>query len=186
MISSSEKIKCLEMKITKKNTWKNHKIDIEIKIKNQFPNTIFFFEYLFSIPLVFLTLELIILSYLLGSFVLWEKNWFVVFWSLSCKPSYFVLSLLCRGWFWSGGFVPYPSSERLIGVWLCAHPSSVRWLILVALCLTSKCRGGFCNWERSCVLPCCIAPNPQWRFPVWESCVDKLVDWKSFCVKAGT
>ena len=21
----------------------------------------------------------------------------------------------------------------------------------------------------------CIAPNPQWRFPVWESCVDKLV-----------
>ena len=25
--------------------------------------------------------------------------------------------------------------------------------------------------------PCyCIAPNPQWRFPVWESCVDKLVE----------
>ena len=34
--------------------------------------------------------------------------------------------------------------------------------------------------------PGCIALNPQWRFPVWESCVDKLVDWKSFCVKAGT
>ena len=32
-------------------------------------------------------------------FVLWERDWFVVFWSLSCKPSYFVLSLLCRGWF---------------------------------------------------------------------------------------
>ena len=29
--------------------------------------------------------------------------------------------------------------------------------------------------ERSCVLPVCIYLNPQWRFPVWESCVDKLV-----------
>jgi len=45
MISSSEKIKCLEMKTTKKNTWENHKIDIEIEIKNQFPNTLFFFEF---------------------------------------------------------------------------------------------------------------------------------------------
>ena len=33
------------MKTTKKNTWENHKIDIEIKIKNQFPNTLFFFEF---------------------------------------------------------------------------------------------------------------------------------------------
>ena len=32
-------------KNTKKNTWENHKIDIEIKIKNQFPNTIFFFKF---------------------------------------------------------------------------------------------------------------------------------------------
>ena len=22
--------------------------------------------------------------------------------------------------------------------------------------------------ERSCILPIVIAPNPQWRFPVWE------------------
>ena len=29
--------------------------------------------------------------------------------------------------------------------------------------------------KRNYVLPYCIAPNPQWRFPVWESCVDKLV-----------
>ena len=28
------------MKIIKKNTWENLKIDVEIKIKNQFPNTL--------------------------------------------------------------------------------------------------------------------------------------------------
>ena len=85
----------------------------------------------------------------------------MVFWSLSCKPSYFVLSLLCRGWF--------------VEWWLCAYPSIVR-LILVALCLASKCRGCICNWEKSCVLPVVFAANPQWRFPVWQSCVDELVE----------
>ena len=29
--------------------------------------------------------------------------------------------------------------------------------------------------EKLCT-PCCIAPNPQWRFPVWEFCVEKLVE----------
>ena len=33
------------MKTTKKNTWENHKKDVEIKIKNQFPNTLFFFDF---------------------------------------------------------------------------------------------------------------------------------------------
>ena len=33
------------MKTTMKNTWENHKIDVEIKIKNQFPNTLFFFKF---------------------------------------------------------------------------------------------------------------------------------------------
>jgi len=33
------------MKTIKKNTWENHKIDVEIKIKNKFPNTLFFFEF---------------------------------------------------------------------------------------------------------------------------------------------
>ena len=33
------------MKIIKKNTWENHKIDVEIKVKNQFPNTHFFFDF---------------------------------------------------------------------------------------------------------------------------------------------
>ena len=30
------------------------------------------------------------------------------------------------------------------------------------------------GWERSCVLPVVFALNPQWRFPMWESCVDKV------------
>ena len=46
---------------------------------------------------------------------------------------------------------------------------------MLALCLASKCRGCVCK-ERSCVLQIIIAPNRQWRFPVWESCVDKLVE----------
>ena len=33
------------MKTTKKNTWENHNIDVEIKIKNQFQNTLFFFDF---------------------------------------------------------------------------------------------------------------------------------------------
>jgi len=33
------------MKTTKKNTWENLNIDVEIKIKNQFSNTLFFFEF---------------------------------------------------------------------------------------------------------------------------------------------
>ena len=46
---------------------------------------------------------------------------------------------------------------------------------MLALCLTSKCRGCVCK-ERSCVLQIVIAPNLQWRLPVWESCVDELVE----------
>ena len=30
--------------------------------------------------------------------------------------------------------------------------------------------------EELCTPGYCIAPNSQWRFPVWESCVDKLVE----------
>ena len=44
-----------------------------------------------------------------------------------CYPSCVKVDL------WSGGFVPYPSNERLIG-WLCAHPLFVR---LIEFC------GGF-------------------------------------------
>ena len=48
--------------------------------------------------------------------------------------------------------------------------------MLLALCLASKCRGCVVL-ERGVVysrLLYCL--NPQWRFPVWESCVDKLVE----------
>ena len=58
--------------------------------------------------------------------------------------------------------------------WLCAYLSFMR-LILVVLCLASKCRGCVLS-ERGVVysrLLYCL--NPQWRFPMWESCVDKLV-----------
>ena len=45
---------------------------------------------------------------------------------------------------------------------------------MVALCLTSKCRGCVCNRERSCVLPV-YCPKSSVEVPVWESCVDKLM-----------
>ena len=99
-----------------------------------------------------------------------RKNWFVVFEiTKCCKP----LSLL--------GFVPFPlsveevvhwivviplSEEVIVVIWLCAYPSIVR-LILCWLCASPLVRGCIC-WERSCLLPNCICPNPQWRFPVWE------------------
>ena len=63
---------------------------------------------------------------------------------------------------------------QVIGVcWLSAYPSFVRWF-LCWLCLVSV-RG--CIWlrEELCTPGYYITPNPQWRFPVWESCVDKLV-----------
>ena len=57
--------------------------------------------------------------------------------------------------------------------WLSAYPSCVRWF-LCWLCIALV-RG--CIWlrEELCT-PSCIAPNPQWRFLVWESCVKKLVE----------
>ena len=57
--------------------------------------------------------------------------------------------------------------------WLSAYPSCVRW----CLCWLwiAFVRGCIRLREELCT-PGCIAPNPQWRFPVWESCVDKLVE----------
>ena len=62
------------------------------------------------------------------------------------------------------GFEPNLSSERLIVVWLSAHPFKYRGVLCCALPLVRDCIVG----ERSCVLSNCIYPNPQWRFPVWE------------------
>ena len=53
----------------------------------------------------------------------------------------------------------YPSSvEVIVVVWLRAYPSVVRW------CLREEFG-----------TPGCTNP-PRWRFPRWESSVDKIVD----------
>ena len=85
---------------------------------------------------------------------------------------------------WLCTFGLYPSSCEVILVLLCVNPLNceviVCWLGIVP-------QGGGCVCkERSWVLLIIvIAPNPRWRFPLWESFVDKLVDFKSFWVKAG-
>ena len=64
---------------------------------------------------------------------------------------------------------------EVIGVcWLSVYPSYVRWILCWLFLATV--RG--CIWlrEELCTPGYCIAQNPQWRFPVWESCVDKLVE----------
>ena len=45
MIAQVWENKVFERKITKKNTWENHKINIEIKIKNQFPKYLLLFDF---------------------------------------------------------------------------------------------------------------------------------------------
>ena len=37
------------------------------------------------------------------------------------------------------------------------------------------CRGYNC-WRDELYTPSCVCPNPQWRFPMWKSCVDDLVE----------
>ena len=93
---------------------------------------VFFFVFLFPNSLFF-TLELIILSYLLGSLFLWEKK-------LVCglcdyqvvNPPYLWYPSCVEVDSWSGGFVPYPSSERLIGC--------------LALCPSLKCEVIVFEW----------------------------------------
>ena len=58
--------------------------------------------------------------------------------------------------------------------WLSAYPSCVR-SFLCWLCIASV-RGCILLREELCTPGYCIAPNPQWRFPVWESCVDEIVE----------
>ena len=47
---------------------------------------------------------------------------------------------------------------------------------MVALCPIPLVRGYIRLGEELCTPGYCIAPNPQWRFSVWESCVNKLVE----------
>ena len=63
------------------------------------------------------------------------------------------------------GLEPNLSSEKLIVVWLSAYPSKCRGDLFCALSLSVEV---VFVGERRCVLPIIIAPNPQWRFPVWE------------------
>ena len=63
--------------------------------------------------------------------------------------------------------------EVIVFVWLCAYLSFVRLILywLSALPLSVE-----VVFERGVVYSQIVfAPNPQWRFPVWESCVDELV-----------
>ena len=46
--------------------------------------------------------------------------------------------------------------------------------LVLALCLASSKR--LYLLRESCVLPNCIYPNPQWRFPMWEVLCKKLVE----------
>jgi len=66
-------------------------------------------------------------------------------------------SLKCEVIVVGAGFVPNPSSERLIIVWLSAYPSKCRGDLCCALPLVRGCIIG----ERSCVLLVCICPNSQ-------------------------
>ena len=73
--------------------------------------------------------------------------------------------------------VVFPLSEE-VELWLCAYPSFVRLIIVWLSAYPYKCRGDlFCAlplsveviFERGVVYSQIVfAPNPQWRFPVWE------------------
>ena len=101
-------------------------IFISLAILEVFPR-VFLWDFDFQ-TLYFLTLELIYLSYLLGS-SLWE-NWFVVVDTTKCCKPFFLCDIplvrgdcvdipLVRG----GGCVVIPLSEEVIvELWLCAYP----------------------------------------------------------------
>ena len=60
--------------------------------------------------------------------------------------------------------VRYQVSGIRCQVITCQVPVSDIMFCVVPCLLCRGCIG----WERSCVLPNCICPNSQWRFPVWE------------------
>ena len=57
--------------------------------------------------------------------------------------------------------------EVIVVVWLCTYPSFVKLILCWLSALPLSVEVVF-TIERSCVLPVVFAPNPQWRFPVWE------------------
>ena len=76
--------------------------------------------------------------------------------------------------FWSGGFVPYPSSERLIGCLTLCLRLLCGW-ILCWLCLSSV-RGCIRLREELCTPGYCIAQNLSGGSLCAKSCVDELVE----------
>ena len=77
-----------------------------------------------------------------------------------------------------------PQGCEVILVLVCVNPSSCE-VIVVGLELCLKEEVEFVKERSWVLLVIVIAPNPRWRFPLWESFVDKLVDSKSIWVKAG-
>ena len=72
------------------------------------------------------------------------------------------LSLLCRGDCGCNlGFVPCPSCVEVIVVWLCAHPSCVKVIVIIVwLCVLSLlCRGDY-FWL--CAHPTCVEVIEFW------------------------
>ena len=55
--------------------------------------------------------------------------------------------------------------EVIVFEWLCAYPSKCRGDLFCTLPLSVEV---VFIGERSCVLQIVTAPNPQWRFSVWE------------------
>ena len=70
------------------------------------------------------------------------------------------------------GFEPYPSSERLIIIWLSAYPSKCRGDLFRALPLSVEV---VFVGERSCVLPIVFAQILSGGSLYGKSCVDELV-----------
>ena len=73
----------------------------------------------------------------------------------------------------------------MILVLVCENPSCCE-VIDCSLGVVPQGGGCVCKEKSWVLLVIVIALNPRWRFPWWESFVDKLVDWKSFTrVKGG-
>ena len=144
----------------------------------------------FSLSFVFQTLGFSHLSYIiypiLYDLYLWENLVCGLCNHLVVNPFSLWLSLFGRGWFGLWG------APSLVEVEVVVYSLLVRWSWNWLVSLFG--RGGLClyNLGRGCWLreefgtPGCCTNPPRWRFPRWESSVDKLVDWKSFSVKAGT
>ena len=84
-----------------------------------------------------------------------------------------VLDLSSVRWSWLCGFEPYPSSVRLIFVWLSAYPSKCRGDLFCALSLSVEV---VFVWERSCVLLVVLAQILSGGSLYGKSCVDDLVE----------